>query len=484
MASQRQDLFYMNRDSVSRFIIKASLVALFILMSATAKCGVADIWGLFETGIPVVFIETVDGELPTADPAVPPQGCGEGAITNRTIVKGRIYILNENRDTIYDSGEYLESKSGMTVRLRGNWTGRLEKAPYKIKLEKKADLIDGNGQKADRNWILKNDEDMYPNVIASLKVNELLGMQWTPRYKWVHLVMNNSYRGLYQLIESVRRNPDCRIDVSKSGYIIEYDAYWWNEDVWFDTPLHKQWPSMNYSVKYPDSEDITQEQIQYISDYMSTVESSINDGTYAQYMDVESYARWLLGADILGIGDAAGFNMFITKYDNTSESLIRMSNMWDYDTMMKKEGKWSGSHTFYYFPALFSSSDKTFTETYIRIWEEEGHAIMDSTISYFKSYISSAQGKSLAKSLAIDNKRWPYYYVDLAEYADSVIGWFERRKVWMDNEIAKLKAEVSAVNQGKAIGKVQYYDLLGRKVNYHEGKRVKYSKDGLIGIVF
>lgn len=474
----------MNKDIVSSFIIKASLAALSILMSATAKCGVADTWGLFETGIPVVFIETVNRELPTADPVDPPEGCSGGGITNRTIVKGRIYILNANKDTIYDSGEYQESESGMTVRLRGNWSGRLEKAPYKIKLEKKADLIDGNRQNADRNWILKNDENMYPNVIASLKVNELSGMQWTPRYKWVHLVMNNTYRGLYQLIESVRRNPDCRIDVSKSGYIIEYDAYWWNEDVWFETPLHQKWSNMNYTFKYPDSEDITREQIQYISDYMTTVESSINDGTYTQYIDVESFARWLLGADILGMGDGAGFNMYITKYDNTSESLIRMSNLWDYDTMMKKKGEWSRSHTFYYFPALFASSDRTFTETYIRIWEEEGHFIMDSTINYIKSYISSEQGESLAKSLAKDNKRWPYYYVDLAEYADSVISWFEQRKVWMDNEIAKLKAEASVVLPGGVTGKVQYYDLLGRRVNDYEGKRVKYSKDGLIGIVF
>ena len=219
------------------------------MMSMAAYGNDAEKWKLFETGLPVMFVETVGGELPTAEPAVSPDGSVTGAITNRSIVMGRVFILNENRDTIYDSGEYAQSESGMTIRLRGNWSSRIDKTQYKLKLEKKADLIDGNPRKADRNWVLKIDENMYPCVIPSLKVNELIGLQWTPRYKWIHLVLNDSYRGLYQLIENVRRNPDCRIDVSKSGYIIEYDAYYWNEDVWFETPLHNLYRNITFSVK-------------------------------------------------------------------------------------------------------------------------------------------------------------------------------------------------------------------------------------------
>ena len=465
-------------------------MAVSLMMSVTAKCDEADKWGLFETGLPVMFIETVGGELPTAEPAVPPEGMTPGAMTNRTIVKGRAYILDENKDTIYDSGEYLESESGMTIRLRGNWSARKEKAPYKLKLEKKADLIDGNKQKADKNWVLKYDENMYPCVIPSLKINELIGLQWTPRYKWVHLVLNDSYRGLYQLIENVRRNPDCRIDVSKTGFIIEYDAYFWNEDVWISTPLNKIFKNITFSVKYPDSDEITESQIEYISDYLAMVEQSFKDGNYSQYVDVESFARWLLGADILGVKDCYGFNMFVTKYDDTPQSLIKMANMWDYDTVLKTAGQWSTCHTFFYHRLMFMSPDQTFADTYIRIWEEEGHSVIDSTINYLRSYIDSPLGQSLARSYDVDHKRWSYYSVDFKAYMESVISWFQERMAWMDIEIAKMKDpekysdDVKMIMQDTPAKEVQYYDMLGRRVDDISHKRVKYSRDGLRGIVF
>ncbi len=467
---------------VSRFI----LITFFLLIiPLSSKCDVEEFYGLFKSGIPVMYIETEGGVYPTADKADPPAGCIGASIKNRTIVPGRMYILAANRDTVYDSGEYLESEGGMTVRLRGNWSGRLPKVAYKLKLEKKYDLIDYDKSKADKNWVLKFDQFMLPNVIPSLKINELLGLQWTPRYKWVHLMLNGTYRGMYQLIENIRRNPDSRIDISKSGYIIEYDAYWWNEDVWFETPLHGQYKYMNYTFKYPDPDEILDYQIEYISDYMTRVEQSVQNGTYTEYIDVESFARWLLGADILGISDGAGFNMFITKYDNTSESVVRMANLWDYDSMMKTVNKWSRLHTFFLFNGLFSSSDKSFTESYINIWEKEGHSVIDSTINYLRAYANSTEGRAFAESLVIDHMRWSSYSVDFNEYVDSVVNWFEGRKAWMDDEIAQMKAEVAVmpVFSDAPDNQVHYFDILGRKVEKYNGEPVKYSKDGRIGII-
>ena len=464
----------------SRIVFVLSL----LIIPLTAYCDIADDYNLFGLGIPVMFIETEGGVYPTADAADPPEGCVGASNKNKTTVPGRMYIVDENRDTIFDSEFYEKSESGMTIKLRGNWSGRRDKVSYKLKLEKKIDLIDNNKSKADKNWVLKFDQNMWPHVIPSLKVNELLGLQWTPRYMWVHVVFNGEYRGLYQLLEGIRRNPDCRIDVSKNGYIIEYDAYWWNEDVWFETPLHEQYKYMNYTFKYPDSDEILDNQITYISDYMKTVEQSVKDGTYTEYIDVESFARWLLGADILGISDGAGFNIFITKYDNTSESVVKMANLWDFDSMMKNVGKWSRSHSFFLFPKLLSNVDKTFAERYIDIWEKEGHSVIDSTISYLRAYAESPEGVALDKSLKIDHKRWPIYSVDFNEYVDSVVNWFEGRKVWMDDAIAKLKTEVPVKPIYNDIqDKIQYYDMLGRKVEEYDGKPVKYSKDGRIGII-
>ena len=469
-----------------RFLALLSIVLGMPVFSAETYMFSPD--SLYASGLPVLFIETDGMALPTADPADPPEGCFGATIKNRISVSGRVYMVRAGNDTLYDSGAYLKSESGMSLRLRGNWSGRREKASYLVKLESKADVISGQERYRDRNWVLKFDQNMYPHVIPSLKVNELLGLPWTPRYVWVHLVLNGEYRGLYQLIESVHRNPDGRMDVGRNGYIIEYDAYWWNEDVWFETPLHVSVPYMNYTFKYPDPDDVMYHQYQYISDYMVQVEASIGDGTYKRYIDVETFARWLIGADLLGISDGAGFNIFLTKYDDSPETPVRMSHMWDFDTMMRHEGNWSRLHSFFYFPMLFSSPDKEFAERYVSIWEEEGGAVVDSTISYVMDYARSEEGRALAVSLALDHERWPIYSVRFYEYVDSVVNWLEERKAWMDREVGKMKATLKVdrthTDVSGADAVLHYYDITGRRIYGLESRGIKLSRDGKVGIVF
>ncbi len=36
----------------------------------------------------------------------------------------------------------------------------------------------------------------------------MLGLQWTPCYQYVNVVLNGDYQGLYMLAESVDRNAD------------------------------------------------------------------------------------------------------------------------------------------------------------------------------------------------------------------------------------------------------------------------------------
>ena len=99
---------------------------------------------MISIGLPVLCFETVDGELPTCDYVSAPAGCMGAAITNATKVPGRLVIYQrlDGIDSImYDSGVYEKDVSGMTIRLRGNTSAYDVKKPYKIKLQKKSDLL-------------------------------------------------------------------------------------------------------------------------------------------------------------------------------------------------------------------------------------------------------------------------------------------------------------------------------------------------------
>lgn len=94
-----------------------------------------------------IDIETVDHEEPTYEIAQTSITTSV-SIKNCTKVPGRLFITLGS-DTLYDSGDYIPDTSGMTIRVRGNSSAVLyPQKPYKINLEKKADLLcDGGGQR-------------------------------------------------------------------------------------------------------------------------------------------------------------------------------------------------------------------------------------------------------------------------------------------------------------------------------------------------
>ena len=133
---------------------------------------------VYEAGLPVVSITTVNGEKPTFDVAKAPEGCLGLSIKNATKVPARLTV-SLNGTTLYDSGDYEKDVSGLTVKVRGNTSAIQKKTPYKLKLQKKADLLcRGDDKFKDKNWALIRDERMLTK--AGLKINELGGLQWTP----------------------------------------------------------------------------------------------------------------------------------------------------------------------------------------------------------------------------------------------------------------------------------------------------------------
>ena len=146
-------------------------------------------------GLPILTITTVNGEVPTYERADPPKGCIGLSIKNATKVPARMTISVDGK-VVYDSGDYEKDKSGLTIKVRGNTSAYAYKRPFKLKLQKKADLLRRGDKKFnDKDWALIKDEKLRSKM--GLKINELLGIQWTPSYEYVNLVFNGEYHGVY-----------------------------------------------------------------------------------------------------------------------------------------------------------------------------------------------------------------------------------------------------------------------------------------------
>lgn len=395
-----------------------------------------------KAGLPVLEITTVDGEEPTFDKISPPAGSMGAGITNATKVPGRVRLIEPDGSVSFDSGDYAKKESGMTVKVRGNTSAYTPKKPYKIKLEKKGDMLcRGDKKYNDKNWVLLKDESQL--MRNGFKINELMGMQWTPQCRYVNVMFNGEYRGLYLLAEAVERNVDCRLNVSDTGFIVERDAYWWNEDgCYVASSLH---PAYNYTFKYPDFEDMTDADKQYVENYMLDFEASVSDGSYPWLIDSDSFASWLLGHDILGTYDSGGSNMYFTKYDN-DQSLLMMGNLWDFDSTERCAGAWSNLHV-HTFPAYFypKNPEPAFTAAYLKIWNRIKGSIFDDMIAFINAYATTDEGKAFDVSNSLDAIRWGTGNPTLKQVTDRSVKWYTERRQWLEQAISGIAASVPAV---------------------------------------
>ena len=213
----------------------------------------SDVVAAAYTELPILNIETVNHEEPTAD------YYKTYTIINETKVPSSMQIINGNGETIYESGEYVKKESGLTIKLRGNSSAFTPKKPYKLKLQKKDDLlakvIGRNDKKyKDKDWVLLKDGTSLKSFVG-LTIADLAGTPWTPEFAYVNVVINGIYRGVYMLVEAINQSEK-RIDVADSGYIIEIDNYFWLEPFYFYTNSIRA-----FTFKYPDEEDIEENTI-------------------------------------------------------------------------------------------------------------------------------------------------------------------------------------------------------------------------------
>lgn len=427
-------------------------------------------------GMPVMYINTVGGEVPTCDFVYAPEGQDGVTSANENKVPSRILIVDGD-NVLYDSGEYLKDESGATVKVRGNTSaffGAIK--PYKIKLSKKADLLSrGDNCYKDKEWVLLNEYTLRPMI--GCKVNELLGMQWTPQCMFVNVILNGDFQGLYVLIESVKRNADARLNVDKSsGFIFEHDPYWWSEPLSFRTDVLNV--KYAYTFKYPDDEDITQQQVDYIRQTMNNMERSIADGTYDQTMDVGSFAAWVLGHDILGTRDSGGSNMYLTKYDDTPDSRVMMANMWDFDSTLEKDQTWASIHSRWYFQHLFASANASFVSEYVRLWRENHNRIFSELDEWLQQWAESDRLQGVFDSRTSYEYKWdPRFNYDERDDWDPQIEiertrkWFSDRHAWLNQHIEQ---EYGAIADGivdvhaeASDADTRLYDLSGRPASEH-----------------
>lgn len=191
------------------------------------------------------------------------------------------------------------------VKGRGNSSWKQDKKPYAIKLNKKAEVL---GMPSHKRWCLLSNcwGYFFGNLMGYELGRRTESIPWSPSGQYVELILNGEYKGCYLLTEQIKIDPnrlniteigskDIAGDALTGGYVLTYDTTW--DELFKFRSVSYNMPVM---FKIPD-EDIPDEQINYVQNYINTFEALLHDPDsrstreYMDYIDIDSFIdQWFV----------------------------------------------------------------------------------------------------------------------------------------------------------------------------------------------
>ncbi len=177
-------------------------------------------------------------------------------------------------------------------------------------------------------------------------------MPWASRTRFVELLVNGEYRGIYVVTEKIKRDAN-RVNVEKlkatdvsgealtGGYIIKLDKTTGALNDGWTSPypaVPGQQQTTFYQYDYPRPEDVTPEQKQYIKKWITDFETmaqgpNFADNTigYAKYLDVPSFVDFVLLNEIGKNVDGYRLSTYFWKDRDSIDSRLHAGPIWDFN---------------------------------------------------------------------------------------------------------------------------------------------------------
>lgn len=269
-----------------------------------------------------------------------------------TVQMGIIYNGPGELNYLTDPFNHYEGPVG--IETRGNSTQDFDKKTYSLELrhpdgsDSSATLL---GMPKEEDWILHAMvlDKTQLRIPMSFYLSQRMG-HYASRWRYCELVINDEYRGLYILTERIKRDKD-RVDIAKlkaddiegdqlsGGYILRID--WLEEDVeGFETNKNSLGGIPFFlQYYYPRAENIQPEQTAYIRNYINEFQDALwapshtNDlgKHYSQYIDMTSFADFLIMNEISKNSDGYKLSSYIHKDKTSNGGLIKAGPIWDFD---------------------------------------------------------------------------------------------------------------------------------------------------------
>ena len=303
------------------------------------------------TGLPAIYIETPDKA------EIPPK-------TEDWLEKASITLkYSENPEWEFEN-------LSTSIRGRGNTSWSQPKKPYALKLDKKREIM---GMPVHKRWVLIANylDNSYIRNSMAFYLSEQFGLDYTVRGKFVDLILNGEYKGLYWFGEAIKANEN-RVDIDEDDdYLIEMDTYY-DEDWKFKSSIRK----LPYQIKNDD--EMTEEKQDLLEDLIGDLEdllypdyedemaTSANwsdpatnaccapDEDYQNIIDIDSWIKFWLVNEIMDNNEIKQPKSCYFTYE-TSTGILKAGPVWDFDWAVRFNSKVNTISKSIYYDALFKS---------------------------------------------------------------------------------------------------------------------------------
>lgn len=226
---------------------------------------------------------------------------------NRQVIKeewlsSSIKIMDEKHNIIIDDN--------INIKGRGNYSWTFAKVSYTIKFDNPISLL---GMPSDKKWCLlsMNADDSLLKTDIAFYISKQTNLLYTPRGRFVELILNGKELGLYYLCEKIKVSEN-RLNINKfdindldnSGFLFYIKPNNAKKEIIYHSKL-----GFRYILKYPKINDNNREKIsEYISNKISTLEDLLeNDETtlekLSEIIDIDSFIEFLLLIEIIEHSD-------------------------------------------------------------------------------------------------------------------------------------------------------------------------------------
>ena len=196
-------------------------------------------------------------------------------------------------------------------------------------------------------WILYApypDKTLMRNTLAYYLFNRM--GHYASRTRFVELILNNDYKGVYELHEKVKQD-DQRVDIAKlttsdttgddltGGYIVKIDKTTGSGDETWTSVIDDE---VFFQYHDPEDEDLLDVQKEYIQSYINLFETTLKgplfsdpDSGFRKYADETSFMDFLLLQETGRTVDGYRSSCFFFKDKDSKGGKLTMGPAWDYN---------------------------------------------------------------------------------------------------------------------------------------------------------